>query len=1745
MISYKLRGSTLRVILFSLLVGLLQVTVFAQSGNTVQNIVRITVNSSSSTPLQGASVAIGWQDPSAGNSGLRLSTIATTGSDGVATIDIGAETLLRSIVLVEPPATSDDALWSDWFDPAAGTPQAMTVSLQKARVFYSIYNSITSPSPSSTDLAPIKTTIQNSDNDWETLLRPGEFGFSSGDTAAGRHDQTAVIPNVVDPANPVTARLFDAGFDGTTQTYGGRTYPNSSVTTDGGSTTLTKVLLGTHQGFKLFFNKPLIAGQLKTSGGSNYSFPTPSGQEVPYGAVYVWPAPGGVVTPPQGPPAVNASLNANGTFYIPKGLPEGQYAIYISGSGDYALPAFLKSPLTYFWVNGAGQASITSGTASFAAIQNLNITVPAAAFTYKISANNDGSGFDDPSAYLSISSIPNDQTNIFLMNVDFVGTPMGSILLPNGTYKFTVHPSRSAASTRSQKDYVVVISDGSVASITDSAGTTASKDGSLWIFNSALVNLRVRVTSNGTPLTANVLGELRVLYLRGDGGCCDGYGAQPDKDGIVSLALPTGSYFLESHPNDPSLVQTRFPVSVSVADGVSTITFTPSRTKDGNQIYSLPLDVANLTGVVKNKSGTPVGTDRGGSHIQVYANLTKINPNNPGDQTWIANSEVDINGNYSFSVPETGHYKVRVDIQGSTAYAPSESGDLNFSTLDPQTHNITLQPPTLLVKVSATSAAGSPISRWSGVQVLKDDQFVSNWNTDDSGVSAVLFDAVGTYKLRVDPPWNGSLPTATTKTYTVVVTSSDGNLSISSISDQAGNALPQPTSPSTQWALSLGTALFTGTVCTSSTGTCVPVSQSNVVAVDQATGQGLWQESANTNSAGTWGISVPDGTYKIYAKAPWNSATYADSDLTGVFTVAGGVITSGGAGSGIKLGLNQPYWTGTLKSPDGSQTIANGHLNLNLVIAGQQVHVDVNSDANGNWAIGKPAGFEHFDDFSNFMVRQEFSSEFAPLTLQGTHVAEKLPEAGPAADRTNIDLRLLAPNLTVHVNDPSSHAVNNVWVNVNSDSGWLGGSNTNASGDAKFSLSHAAITGKFQIQVDIGGRSDLAGIYAPTSTTISPTTCTDPCSKTVAFAVPNFQGWVKTPTGSANISQVWVDAVQDSTGQWVGGSNTNSSGYFSLNLPSSASTETYTVNTNPPWGTVSDYTRNTYKVGVDTGGHVTSVISVATTAVIESTTVTTASGYPLTLSSPSIKGYVNDASSNVIQNSQVTPIQISDGRENYLWQSGTNSGSTGAFALALPDGSYLLEANPAWGSTAALAKSAKCQISVSAQHASLVDGTRDNCAIDGSGFITLNLRAPNATIHINSPTSAPVPNSHVGMQWMTDNGSNQQFIDSNVGSNGIANFFINSTAIDAFSKGTPSQAVVNVWVDPPWGDTTVVRSQCRATYAQDNPAVDICQQIMHFAKTGTGTLDATIALQGPNTGVTVTLPGTSTPIMNAWVSILKQVSGQTTWLAGGNTDSSGVTKFNLPVPANHSDIYTVEVNAPWDKKDTYSTKNYQLTFTQLEAMNAVCALGSPNLVLTINGHDNKPNAFGWIGVEESNTVTTSWDWIGGYGLDQTAKAAITLPKPGTTYRVTAFPGGTATGVRTTKVFTTDGSDNVSSTQVTLSGPATAPSGTLTLSGGNVSGTVTKSGLGANAKGWVVYANLDTGSDISGNDATAIIASVGADGTYSLPLGAGSWRIKIIPTDGVTPGATGPAFTLFNSTDPYSVPEKTNFNLPTA
>ena len=86
MISEKLRGSTLRITLFSLIIGLLQGAVFTQPVNSAANLVTITVNSSSNTPLSGASVAIGWEDLTAGKD---IETVLSDVAGGVIAV-VGA-----------------------------------------------------------------------------------------------------------------------------------------------------------------------------------------------------------------------------------------------------------------------------------------------------------------------------------------------------------------------------------------------------------------------------------------------------------------------------------------------------------------------------------------------------------------------------------------------------------------------------------------------------------------------------------------------------------------------------------------------------------------------------------------------------------------------------------------------------------------------------------------------------------------------------------------------------------------------------------------------------------------------------------------------------------------------------------------------------------------------------------------------------------------------------------------------------------------------------------------------------------------------------------------------------------------------------------------------------------------------------------------------------------------------------------------------------------------------------------------------------------------------------------------------------------------------------------------------------------------------------------------------------------------------------------------------------------------------
>ena len=187
----------------------------------------------------------------------------------------------------------------------------------------------------------------------------------------------------------------------------------------------------------------------------------------------------------------------------------------------------------------------------------------------------------------------------------------------------------------------------------------------------------------------------------------------------------------------------------------------------------------------------------------------------------------------------------------------------------------------------------------------------------------------------------------------------------------------------------------------------------------------------------------------------------------------------------------------------------------------------------------------------------------------------------------------------------------------------------------------------------------------------------------IALQNANLLGSVKTPLGD-NFREVWayIYSVNDKGENWEQSVN-----LYDGNFAAYLENGTYRLRVEPYWEKRSLYPVQDYTVVV-AGGVVTSVINRLTLA----TVVKSGDRYTFVLSSPSVTGYVYmpGTSTEKVSNIQVAVID-SNGRER--WEYSTSSDASGKFGLNLPDGSYDLVARP-WGSGKTYTTSAKVRITV-------------------------------------------------------------------------------------------------------------------------------------------------------------------------------------------------------------------------------------------------------------------------------------------------------------------------------------------------------------------------------------------------------------------------------------------------------------------
>lgn len=1184
--------------------------------------------------------------------------------------------------------------------------------------------------------------------------------------------------------------------------------------------------------------------------------------------------------------------------------------------------------------------------------------------------------------------------------------------------------------------------------------------------------------------------------------------------GIAGTNLGDGTYKLEVNPQMgdkviAGLARQYYNLTVSGSTLTLTLggtTISPDATTGR---FTMRPASSNISGQVVDAAGTSL-IPTNGKWISI--NVQKWQASGKYWE-WTPNwANVDGNGFFSISVREAGKYRLRIEPQG---FANSTTTYSNEFTIDAGQENdfslafgaIKMITPSLKVQV-ALPGTTTPLN-YVGIEMRKNGNFL-DWNgTGPQGTAMISFADAGTYEIVVHPNSDQLNAGLTKRTYTVVATKNSEGVITAAITGvtkaEAGH-----------FTVTFATGSLQGFVY--APGTTTGVQNSNVVAVDTTTQREMWDYSANTSPTGKWTMSLPAGTYNIYARAPWGSNLYGNSDLiTGVTVDANGVATvTGRTATSLNIELKTPRWTGTVKAPASAGDIVIPFATLCLYT--NDVWTCTNANENGQWAMSGPTAFTGSPDSASAFstnaileIRDDRNRAYPMLRFNGnTAVYGALGVSGAKTFNLN------STNFRVKVT-AGSKDVSNVWVSVDApNKGWLGGAVTDASGIASLYIDTATVTTNLNVRVDVNGNKEISGAYAPTNKTFAIDDVKNANGSyigTVPLDSPNFLGVVREPsvgdvTGAA-VQWSWVELFDETNnGRWVGGANTNESGAFAMNIPrpTSGAAIEYTLVVNPQWNSSTNSSRRQYKVMMPVSGDPTVTLK-SSGAAIATTQVNGVAGYyALPLAAPSVTGTVVNPSDVGVRDSWVVPISSTTGE--YFWQQGMNSKSQGSFSMALDDGTYKIEANVPWN-TANLARSAQCAITVSGGAVTTAAG---GC-VQSNGSLKLALRSPNVTLTLKKAgigVAYAWVNIGVG-NWRTGAQSNSE---------GKVSLFVDRQAILAANPNLAAGSHdIWVWVDPPYGSSDMVRWNCASG---DNKP--LCQNLVDFNTASDYAAISAFDVTMPEPNTKLKVVSGATGIKNSWVSIFRFETtnvNQWSWIGGSNTDADGWAAFNIDTStATANTRYKIEVNAPWDQRATYAQKwhgNDSTGLTWLQINNQSFAIGTPNLKLTVLSPQLAGSKWGWVALEEVNVSNQVTSWVGSFGLDNNGVTALTI-QANKRYKLTAYPGTGRAGTRTECIITTNGSEVVGALDATLcnAGSALSLTGslnafTITLKAGNLTGTV-KDPSGKAVAGAIVYANV---AGVDNEDLAQTVVTL-ADGKFGFQVDTTkTWVIKIFPANDPT------------------------------
>jgi len=1712
--------NTIKVILFSLLFGLFTVPQQATAVDTVTK--TFTIRGADNALLTGAQVLFSWEDQITGAS--VIGTTAATNASGV--VSLTAPLNARYLTYTVFPAVGDrrNALQGDT-EISSSANGTVNVKLELANIFVNVQKSdgsnvsggaivvwpsaasqtwnrsaqtgqmqgfslvvrsgavgIKLPSDLSTSSDYAIRVVQDSDN-----FQPGQFSWSYGLKASGS-------------AGAQSYTMYaDANFAGATIAPVDSTYI-------------------------LKYSSANIIGTLKNNDGSTFTMTPGMTLSTVLRAVGGSPA----TFPPAGSTDyTDAVKSPNGNWYA-RGLgAAGEYQLVFTFGGSTTIPSFSTS----IYKNSSGgwslnQAGPFVGDAATPAQIEVRRPATSSNFAFEVKA---GDTQQAMSIYMNLEQRNQDGSYTRLSSPKLLNGKFAGIV-PNGVYKLNLQPTDS---TYPSKSYNFTVTNNIISSFTDSANNNVTATNDVYIFSIPAPNLSGTFKdSAGNDL---VFGQQKGISLNvqkkvNGNWQWQGGGSYFSTGEWKTNIDDVGEFRLVARPEGFTGLSESYSASFFVAAG------TPKKFSLVDAATAAAGSTTSLSGIVITMRTSNLKmsiTDPRDNSLLKYGWVSVLQKFANGNQTWVGNADIRQNapgladirlddGDYRLELnPQYNgtmlsglarkYYDVTVSNSGANvvvlfnnvAISPDSNGRFG---LTPSAANITGK----ITNQAGTALTGSNTS-WVSINVQKyvesrkDFDWTSNWsNTDQNGDFSISVTDPGKYRLRIQPTGYASASIFYSQEFTIATGSEKFNF--------GSLRSPAPT--------------LTGIVYASNGST--PIRDARVRAVNTVNNQELWQYDTNTSDSGLWSMNLPAGSYSIFAIPPYGSSSYGNSDKIATVTVnsSGAATLSGDAQTGrttttFNLSLKAPTWSGVVKNPAGDAVVPYARVCLQNNNAWECSE----ADANGLWALSAPTGFTTFaagafveisDNRGNLYPRRQFTDLNA--ALGGTSGA-------------NRELRFQASNVAITVTGANDVPLKDVWVSVTRQGeGWLGGNNSNASGVA--SVYVADLSKPLEVRVEIGGNSPSSGVYAPRVVSFTGAQVSSNASSnnnvfrtTVQLTTPNLTAIVREPNATwangAVVANAWTELFDASTNTFISNSNSGADGKIAINAPKpDAGTIEYTLNVNPAQNSTTLFSKQSYTVTVNSSNGVVITPKGSQVAVATNSGV-----FSLALANPNVSGSVVDPSNVGVANSWVVPISSTTGV--YYWQYGSNTKSGGTFGMNLPNDTYQIDANLPYNSVG-VAKPAQCTVTVAG---GVITTSASSCVIvDGNNqkTVKLSLRAPNVTFTLKL-NGSPVAGANVSLgvgKWNTNAQSN---------SSGVVSLFVDPVEIAAKSGLTGVQDI-RVWVDPQTGTSSMVRWECNSGDLTKPICADLTD-INLSVSTYPAVSNPNVTVVGPNSRILIKDPRNNQSIgVNAWVSLLAYDTALpqngTRWISGSNSDTDGFVSFNIET-ITATTRFKVEVNPPWNQRVALTQKVWDnngngYTDAQLKAANLSFELGTPNTVVTVKlPGGTTGNTWGWIGIQEVNPANNNYvGWVGGFGLNDTGTASVTLAA-NKRYRIIANPANGKAGAQTNCLINTDGSIVISAVQGMCDAgsiQANTNNLTITMVAGNVAGFVKYNNAGiANA---TVYASLVGAS----NDADSVISATLTDGSFGFNLDFSNgkqWVIKVFPFNapGETALANPPSVTL--------------------